>query len=55
MQHLGMELQEASRLGKQAVLEPRLGGHLHLQQHHGLVRHAGLCQATAKTRPALHH
>ena len=37
MLHLGMELQEASGLGKQPVLEPRLGVHLHLQQHHRLL------------------
>jgi len=37
MQHLGMALQEASRLGKQPVLEPSLGVHLHLQQCHRLL------------------
>ena len=34
MQHLGMQLQKASGLSKEPVLEPRLGVHLHLQQHH---------------------
>ena len=31
---LWMQLQKACGLGKQPVLEPRLGVHLHLQQHH---------------------
>ena len=34
--HLGVELQEASSLGKQPMFEPRLALHLHLQQHHRL-------------------
>ena len=40
--HLGVELQKARGLGDQPVLEPRLGVHLHLQQHHRLLRRAGL-------------
>jgi toxin HigB-1 len=43
MQHLGVELEKASGLGKEAVLEPRLGVHLHLQQHDRPIRPAGLC------------
>ena len=35
--HLGVQLQEAKALGAQTVLEPRLGVHLHLQQHHRLL------------------
>jgi hypothetical protein len=42
MQHLGVELEKASGLGKQTVLEPRLAVHLHLQQHHRLLRCARL-------------
>jgi hypothetical protein len=37
MLHLGMELEKAKALGSQAVLEPRLGAHLHLQRHHRLL------------------
>jgi hypothetical protein len=40
-----MELQEASSLGKQPVLEPRLALHLHLQQHHRLLRRTALAAA----------
>jgi hypothetical protein len=29
-----MELEKAKALGAKAMLEPRLGVHLHLQQHH---------------------
>jgi hypothetical protein len=43
VQDLGVELQKASGLGKEAVLESRLGVHLHLQQHHRPIRPAGLC------------
>ena len=45
MQHLGVELQKASGLGKQAVHEPRLGVHLHLQQHHGPIRRTNIPRA----------
>ena len=43
--HLGMELKEASRLSKQPVLEPGFALHLHLQQHHRLLRRAALATA----------
>jgi hypothetical protein len=42
MQHLGMELEKAKALSAEAVLEPHLGVHLHLEQHHRLLRGAGL-------------
>ena len=42
MQHLGVELEKASGLSKQTVLEPRLGVHLHLEKHHWVLRGAGL-------------
>ncbi len=45
VQHLGMELQEARRLGKQPVREPGFAVHLHLQQHHRLLRRAALTAA----------
>ena len=45
MLHLGMELQKAKTLGAQTVLEPRLGVHLHLQQHHRLLGGARFCRA----------
>jgi len=38
MLHLGVELRKARCLRPQAVLEPGLGVHLHLEQHHGLIR-----------------
>ena len=40
--HLGMELEKAKALGAQTVLEPRLGVHLHLQQHHWPICRTGL-------------
>lgn len=40
--HLGVQLEKAKALGAQTVLEPRLGVHLHLQQHHRLLGCAGL-------------
>ena len=43
VQHLGMELEKAKALGTQTVLEPRLGVHLHLQQHHRLLGCARFC------------
>ena len=46
--HLGMELQEASSLGKQPVLEPRLALHLHLQQNNRLLGCALVSQARPK-------
>ena len=42
VQYLRMQLQKASGLSKQPVLEPRLGVHLHLQQHHGPICRTGL-------------
>ena len=45
MQYLGVELQKASGLSKQTVLEPWLGVHLHLQQHHRLLRRAFVSRA----------
>jgi hypothetical protein len=35
--HLRVQLKKAKTLGAQTVLEPRLGVHLHLQQHHRLL------------------
>ncbi len=35
--HLRVQVEEASRLGKQPVLEPSLALHLHLEQHHRLL------------------
>ena len=40
--HLRVQLEKAKALGTQSVLEPRLGVHLHLQQHHRLLLCAGL-------------
>jgi hypothetical protein len=45
VQHLGVELKKAKSLGAQAVLEPRLGVHLHLQQHHRLLGCSALTAA----------
>ena len=42
MQHLGVELEKAKALGAKAVLEPRLAVHLHLKQHHWVLRGARL-------------
>ena len=42
MQHLGVELEKTKALGAKAMLEPRLAVHLHLQQHHRLLRRARL-------------
>ena len=42
MQHLGVELHKARCLRPQSVLEPSLGVHLNLQQHHRLLLCAGL-------------
>jgi len=39
--HLGVELEKAKALSAQAVLEPRLGVHLDLQQHHLPLRGVG--------------
>ncbi|MCP9910206.1 hypothetical protein KBZ15_09850 [Cyanobium sp. BA20m-p-22] len=36
MQHLGVELEKASALGKEAVLEPRLGMHMCVR-HYGAI------------------
>jgi hypothetical protein len=49
MRPLGMELQEASRLGKQPVLEPSLGLLLQLQQHHRPLRRLKAIQRIAKS------
>ena len=35
--HLGIELQEASSLGKESAIEPRLGVLLHLKQNNRLL------------------
>jgi hypothetical protein len=35
--HLRVQLKKAKTLGAQTVLEPRIGVHLHLQQHHRLL------------------
>jgi hypothetical protein len=43
--HLGVELHKARCLRPQTVLEPRLGVHLHLQQHHRLLGCAHFCRA----------
>jgi hypothetical protein len=42
MLHLWMQLQKASGLSKQPVLEPRLGVHPHLNQHDRQLRRARL-------------
>ncbi len=42
MLHPRMQLQEAEALGAKPVHEPGFGMHLHLQQHHRPLRHAGL-------------
>jgi hypothetical protein len=42
MHHLGIELKKAKALSAQAVLEARLGVHLHLQQNDRLLSCAGL-------------
>ena len=42
MQHLGVELQKTKALSAEAVFKPRLGVHLHLKQHHWVLRGAGL-------------
>jgi hypothetical protein len=47
MLHLGMQLEKAKALSSQSVLETLLGVHLHLQQHHRLLRRARVCS----TRP----
>lgn len=36
--HLGVQLEKASGLGKQAVLKPSLVLHLHFEQHQWLLR-----------------
>ena len=45
MLHLRVELEKAKALGPQPVLEPRLGVHLHLQQHHRLLRRTRIPRA----------
>lgn len=40
--HLGVQLEKAKALGTQTVLEPRLGVHLNLQQHHRPLLCVGL-------------
>ena len=42
MLHLRVELEKAKALGAKAVFKPRLGVHLHLKQHHWVLRGAGL-------------
>jgi hypothetical protein len=50
-----MELKKAKTLGAQTVLEPRLGVHLHLQQHHRLLlsRHSGTSPRLIQLRGGL--
>ena len=40
--HPGVELEKAKALSTEPMREPRLAVHLHLQQHHRLLRRAGL-------------
>ena len=47
MQHLGVELEKASGLSKQTVLEPRLAVHLHLEKHRRLF----WCALVSRARP----
>ena len=42
MLHLVIEPEKAKALSAKAMLEPRLGVHLRLQQHHGPLSVAGL-------------
>ncbi|MCX5967646.1 MAG: hypothetical protein NTV57_08420 [Cyanobacteria bacterium] len=46
--HLGVELEKAKALGAKAMLEPRLGVHLHLKQHHWVLRRAFVSRARPK-------
>jgi hypothetical protein len=50
VQHLRVQLEEAKALSAQTMLEPRLGVHLHLQQHHGPIRRANVA-ASGPERP----
>ena len=46
--HLGVSLDKAGGFGPEPVLEPRLGLHLHLKQHHRLLRCAAFAAARAE-------
>ncbi len=47
VQHMRMQLQKVKAMGAKTVLEPRLGVHLHLQQHDRLFR----CAPFRRARP----
>ena len=51
MFHLGVELQKAKALSAEAMREPRLAVHLHLEQHNRLLWRALVSQARPK-RPS---